>query len=176
MWSPIQSLLSRIFWLARKRNPAVFGPEANPENRAPASLLAIVGLVLDEQDRRLLADLGSRNQWKVSFAETVEEARALSDDLGSPAVLWDRDAAGTDWREAVEALWVSPHRPCVLLLSTVVDDYLWNEVIRRGGYDVLAKPLREADVMRAVKLAWSYWNSKKRTGARAPSAASSFQS
>jgi FixJ family two-component response regulator len=47
---------------------------------------------------------------------------------------------------------------CVLLISTVADDNLWNEVVLNGGYDVLRKPLREADLLRAVKLAWSYWN------------------
>lgn len=128
---------------------------------------------MNEEDRRLLTGLGSRNQWKMSFAETVAEARSLSENLRSPALLCDRDATGIDWRDAVETLSASSHRPCVLLLSTVVDDYLWNEVIRRGGYDVLAKPLREGDVLRSVKLAWSYWNSKKRTSARGTNAASS---
>jgi len=56
----------------------------------------------------------------------------------------------------------SRHRPCVLLVSRVVDDYLWNEVVRRGGYDVLSKPLREEEVARAIKLAWAYWNSAAR--------------
>lgn len=129
---------------------------------------------MNEEDRRLLTGLGSRNQWKMSFAETVAEARSLSENLRSPALLCDRDATGIDWRDAVETLSASSHRPCVLLLSTVVDDYLWNEVIRRGGYDVLAKPLREGDVLRSVKLAWSYWNSKKRTSARGTNATSSF--
>ena len=45
---------------------------------------------------------------------------------------------------------------CIVLISTVVDAYLWNEVVRNGGYEVLAKPLREEDVAKAVRLAWSY--------------------
>jgi FixJ family two-component response regulator len=53
----------------------------------------------------------------------------------------------------------APQRPSVILTSRVVDDYLWQEVIRYGGYDVLSKPLREEDVVRSVRLAWSYWNS-----------------
>jgi hypothetical protein len=46
----------------------------------------------------------------------------------------------------------------------VVDTYLWNEVVSKGGFDVLSKPLREDDVVRAVRLAWSYWNSATRIG------------
>jgi FixJ family two-component response regulator len=47
----------------------------------------------------------------------------------------------------------------------VVDTYLWNEVVRTGGFDVLSKPLREDDVVRAVRLAFSYWNSGTKTAA-----------
>ena len=44
-----------------------------------------------------------------------------------------------------------------MLVSRVMDGYLWNEVVCNGGYDVLAKPLREDEVCRVVKLARSYW-------------------
>jgi hypothetical protein len=46
-----------------------------------------------------------------------------------------------------------------MLVSKVIDGSLWNDVVRSGGYEVLSKPLREDDVSRVMKLAWSYWNS-----------------
>lgn len=52
-----------------------------------------------------------------------------------------------------------------MLISPVADDYLWNEVVSNGGYDVLAKPLRQQDVLRAVKFAWSYLNSTRQAAA-----------
>jgi hypothetical protein len=67
--------------------------------------------------------------------------------------------------ETVEDLASSPHRACVILVSGVLDAYLWDEVVRTGGYDVLYKPLREDDVVRSVRLAWSYWNSAIKTAA-----------
>jgi len=45
------------------------------------------------------------------------------------------------------------------LVSKVADEYLWNEIVRRGGYDILSKPLQEDEVVRAIKLARSYWSS-----------------
>jgi hypothetical protein len=48
-------------------------------------------------------------------------------------------------------------------MSRVVDEYLWNETVRRGGYDVVSKPLREEDLIRVVRLAWSYWSIAKPT-------------
>jgi FixJ family two-component response regulator len=125
--------------------------------------IAIIGLVASNEDRRLLAGICSRNGWQLLFAETCEEARAALDKLKAPVILCDRDIPGKGWRETVEGLASSPHRACIILVSGVVDTYLWNEVVRTGGYDVLSKPLREDDVVRAVRLAWSYWNSSKRT-------------
>jgi FixJ family two-component response regulator len=117
------------------------------------------------QDRCLLDEISCRNQWDVVFAKEYNEARLLSDRLKPPIILFDRDVAGPDWRHAVSSLASVSGSACVLLISRVADDYLWNEVVLNGGYDVLSKPLREGDVMRAVRLAWSYWNGVRRTGA-----------
>jgi len=118
----------------------------------------IVALITDEQDRSLLAEVGARNQWQVHFTDNSTEAWRMLNQLKAPVVLCDRDLSGNEWRHAVRVLASSAHGACIILLSRVVDDYLWNEVTGSGGYDVLSKPLREQDVVRAVKLAWSYWN------------------
>jgi DNA-binding NtrC family response regulator len=175
MWLTIQSLLARVAWLVRKGNPVCFRRVARPQKRASAAPLAIVGLVLNPQDRRLLAGLGSRNQWDLRLADTVEEAQVLSGELSASVILCDRDAAGAAWWQTVQALSSHPHRPCILLLSTVVDDYLWNEVVRRGGYDVLPKPLREEDVVRAIKLAGAYQNTSTHVAAPGSSAAAGLK-
>ena len=46
-----------------------------------------------------------------------------------------------------------------MLVSKVIDDYLWSELVTYGGYEVVRKPLREDEVSRAVRMAWSYWSS-----------------
>jgi hypothetical protein len=56
----------------------------------------------------------------------------------------------------------------VILTSTVVDDYLWRECVARGGYDVLARPLREEAAARSIKLALVYWKGTSRGSARLP--------
>ena len=117
------------------------------------------------QDRRLLTEICSRNRWHLLPTDTCEDARTALDKLKAPVVLCDRDLPGRGWRQTVEDLASSPQRACIILVSGVVDTYLWNEVVRAGGYDVLSKPLREDDVVRAVRLAWSYWNSATRTAA-----------
>ncbi|MGD0126207.1 MAG: response regulator [Terriglobia bacterium] len=117
----------------------------------------------NREDRQLLDGICEGNRWRLFFAETCEEAKSALDRLNAPVILYDRDLPGKGWRETVEELAASPARACVILLSTVLDTYLRDEVLRNGGYDVLCKPLQEADVVRAVRLASWYWYS----GARA---------
>lgn len=109
-----------------------------------------------------MASVSVRNNWNLLLAGSCEEARTLSDRFEAPVVLCDRDLAGSEWRAVVEALASSLHPTCILLISRVVDDYLRDEVERSGGYDVLCTPLREHDLLRAIKLAWSYWSSAMR--------------
>lgn len=144
------------------RNPARQGA---PSQTASTATVTIVGLMSGSDDNaRLLSDVGGRSGWQVIFAKTYTEARSALDRAEIPVVFCDRDLLGMGWRKAVERLSAPPHRACVILLSEVTDTNLWNEVVRGGGYEVLAKPLREDAVTRAVRLAWSYWTSPARTG------------
>jgi DNA-binding NtrC family response regulator len=135
-------------------------------NQQPAMVpVTIVGLMSSaDEDARLLADLGGRSGWQVVFVNTCADAKAALDQATVPVVLCDRDLLGMGWRRAVERLAAPPRQACVILLSEAVDTYLWNEVVRGGGYDVLPKPLREEGLIRLVRLARSYWNSPARTG------------
>lgn len=126
-----------------------------PPGSAP---VRIVGLLADARDRELLTRAAARHQWDVTFADTYPEAHQLLEKIRAPVVLCDRDLLDPDWGSMVRGLAACSHRACILLVSKVADDYLWNEVIRRGGCDILSKPLHEDEVVRAVKLAWSYWN------------------
>ena len=121
--------------------------------------LAVIGLIAGERDRRILAAVCSRNHWSVVFADNCQEARRALDRIEAPVVLCDRDLPGEEWRRLVETLAASPQPSCILLLSKVVDEYLRDEVVGSGGYDVLRKPLREDEVAHAIRLAWTYWNS-----------------
>jgi len=127
--------------------------------QAPAPALSIVAMVADEEDRKRLANIAGRKQLQVRFADGREEAWVIANQLDAPVILCDRDLPATEWRDLVQLFASARHRPSVILISRVVDEYLRQEVILHGGYDVVAKPLREDDVVRSVRLAWSYWHS-----------------
>jgi AmiR/NasT family two-component response regulator len=117
--------------------------------------------LLGECERTVVLDLSGRRDWDMHFAATSPDARLLIDRVKAQIVFMDRDLAGPDWRQTMSSF-ASLSRTCIVLVSGVVDAYLWNEAVRYGGYEVLSKPLREEDVSRAVRLAWSYWSSAKR--------------
>jgi len=127
-----------------------------------------VALVADEQDRRVLTNVAGQEKFEVHFVESSEEAGAVANQLTAPVILFDRDWPGTQWRTNIQSLAALPHRACIVLMSGVSDDYLLQELIRRGGYDVLPKPLRTDSVTRLVKLALSYWNSAPRSAVLTP--------
>jgi len=159
----LQSLVATLADLRlRSRSPA--GQTVSAEGKSSGVQVTIVGLIRSDQDRQLLSGICGRSGWEVVFADNCCDAKAALDRVKAPVVLCDRDSVETGWREAIGSLASRPHLACVILLSEAVDTYLWSEVVRGGGYDVLPKPLREDDVIRAVRLARSYWNSSARTG------------
>lgn len=127
--------------------------------KATPARIPVVALVASDQDRSVLAGISGQDLLEVHFAESCEEAYTVANRLAAPVILLDRDLPGTEWKAAVKSLADSPHGACVILMSGVVDDYLRQELTRRGGYDVLPKPLRSDQVTPLVKLALSYWTS-----------------
>jgi DNA-binding NtrC family response regulator len=138
-----------------------------PRRVTVPSRVPVVALVVNEQDRHVLASVFGREPLDVRFAESCEETYSVTNQLTAPVILLDRDWPGTEWKAAVERLASSPHRPCVILVSGVSDTYLSQELARRRGYDVLPKPLRADKVERTVRLALSYWNSAAKPAVRA---------
>ena len=127
--------------------------------QAIAPRISIVALVVSDHDREVLNYISSHEPLDIHFAESHVDAWEAMNRLNSPVILYDRDWPNAEWRTTVQALASSPQRSCVILACWVADDYLWQELVRSGGYDLLAKPFRADDVARCLKLALSYWRS-----------------
>ena len=157
-WRAMRSPFALVADFLRWRKLGTNSQRSLRTDAPPLGRLTVIALISGESNRRDLAGICSRKGWNLLLAGTVEDARAVLDKVRAPVILCDRDLPGNGWRSTVEGLASSPHRACVILVSPVVDTYLWNEVVRTGGFDVLSKPFREDEVARAVRLAWSYWN------------------
>jgi CheY-like chemotaxis protein len=116
-------------------------------------VLAITPFLADQVLlRKLLADTG----WDLGIIPEFETATAHL--LAHPitVVLCDRDLPGFDWHDTLEILTSIAQASAVILLSSVVDEYLWAEVIQNGGFDVIAKPFRQQELVETIKFALFY--------------------
>jgi hypothetical protein len=162
MWRAMHSLFTSVGTLLR-RPLTTCPPRTSPiANGSPFPAISVIALGVNDQDRDLLIETSVQHNWKMQFSVTCGDAWSVLEQTKAPIILCDRDIEGAEWRDVVKMMASSTHRACTILLSRVVDDYLWNEVIANGGYDVVPKPLREGDVVRSVRLAWSYWGSSIR--------------
>jgi DNA-binding response OmpR family regulator len=162
MWHPIAFLRTAIpsFFPRRPDNSPTSVREPNG-----AAVATLVCVLPTQDDRNLLADLSLRQRWETFFAASRDDAREAIRRVQPQIVLLDRDLEPADWRYALSSLAAASNGACVLLVSRVIDEYLWNEVVSNGGYDLVRKPLSEEDVSRNVKLALSYWTATHRTNA-----------
>jgi DNA-binding response OmpR family regulator len=113
----------------------------------------------------VLTELSARYRWNIQLTGTPDETSEVLHHFKAPVVLLDRDLGDGDWRAVLGSL-ASEHETCILLLSHSIGDGLRDEVIGKGGYDVLPKPLQETEVLRMVRLAWWYWNASAKLSAQ----------
>ena len=167
MWLDPRSIFTSLASALRKSKRGSRPSVVPSDKTLQRDRVKIVSILLEDHDRSLIAEVSRQNRWDVFFARTCAEACQVSAQIRPHVILVDRDLADGDWRTSLYACAASSSGACIMLISPVADDYLWNEVLSNGGYDVLAKPLRQQDVLRAVKFAWSYLNSTRQTPATA---------
>lgn len=116
-----------------------------------------------------ISQIVSSWNWTVSQQPEI----LLRPDYGPPIarrysiVIYDGDSTNGNWKDAFMNLKATEGEPCILLASRVFDQYLWNEVIRRGGFDVIVKSAGPEQLMRTLRFAW-FW--KKNAQLRLPRA------
>ncbi len=116
----------------------------------------LLAITRGADEKAALARIAADLHWKLSIAESADEAIQLLGDEPLPLVICDRDLPGADWRTTVGQIAGRRDVLCVVLASSVVDDYLWDEVIQQRGYDVVSKPFEADQLRRAVTFAWSW--------------------
>ncbi|MBZ5605351.1 MAG: hypothetical protein LAO79_23885 [Acidobacteriia bacterium] len=153
MWKALRNFLGAL----GEKVPLRFGNRDSKNS----SMLTALCLLTEPEDRKVVVDLGLAQRWEVFFATRIEEAGRFLRESGPQVILLDRDFIEGDWRETMTGF-AKSRGACVILVSKVLDDYLWNEVVSCGGYEVLPKPLRQEELARTIRLARSYWSSASR--------------
>lgn len=140
-----------MFDLIRKRRPQ---PESN--DGPPIRLLAVTEKAADWDGLRGIAE---RCGWQLLWANSCDEALRTLAQHPIPIVICDRDLPGEDWRTVVKRISARQQPICVLLASSVSDEYLWREVVQCQGFDIATKPFQADRLIRLVNLgrSWEGW-------------------
>lgn len=146
--------LRRLVHMGRStRQPAL---EPAGRSVSPGEPVSLVAITQNPDDAETLRQIGSHWGWRISVVDSSTAAIASLNAQQAPLVICDRDLSGEAWHDVLAKIAALPQAVCVLLASSVVDDYLWHQVIRHHGYDVVAKPFQPEELSRAVKFAWSW--------------------
>lgn len=121
-------------------------------------------------DRGLVRDIFHKLGWCLS--EARDGRRALNWLKRNPVqvVLAESPAAVGGWQQLLDDLRGLPEPPELIVTSRTADDFLWSEVLNRGGYDVLPQPLDRDELQRVVAAAGRHHGSLRSALARASAA------
>lgn len=100
--------------------------------------------------RRVFRRLG----WSVRRRRALASLCRSTCPLRCGVVLTESSLPDGSWREVLA--WTTANCPdaSVVVMSEAADDELWADVLNRGGFDLVAAPLDEAELQRVSMSAW----------------------
>ena len=99
------------------------------------------------EDERELNHALEGTVWGVDRVSDLDGAVQALKHVAMPILLLDRDFSGDPWASTLHTLSRARRSSCIILLSPVTDQYLWDEVVKQGGFDVLTRPFRRDQVL-----------------------------
>jgi DNA-binding NtrC family response regulator len=128
-----------------------------------------IGILLTsahKEDGQNLRTILDGTVWSVTESGDHSEALRRLKEKEVSIVLCDRNWGDTPWQQTMQDLIAARRGACVILLSNVADQYLWDEVVRLGGFDVLTRPFQREQVTSLLMFAYTHWKTKwPKTGA-----------
>ena len=129
-----------------------------------ASQAVVSALVVGvpDADRSKLEAVFLTNGWRLAWVRTRAEACAFLESTPVRVVIAESELTEGGWLEMLEDLRQNPEAPILVVTARLADESLWAEVINRGGYDLLAKPLDTEEVARVVGAALRHFDNERR--------------
>ena len=117
-----------------------------------------------DEDHRSFRAIFRRSNWTLLTASTIAESLRLLHDADVSVVLCERELPDGTWKDLLESIaTATTFSPRVIVTSADADNYLWSEVLKRGGFDVLLKPVEPQELFRVASLANRSWREQART-------------
>src|SRR5579859_1153459 len=119
--------------------------------------ITVLAVSVSHEDLGSLKEIFSHSRWRLFEARSCAEALALLDVHPIGVVISAEKLVDGTWRDLLARCTTPGNPPKLIVASHFADDRLWAEALCLGAYDVLAMPLRAAEVFHGVSLAWRGW-------------------
>ena len=126
----------------------------------------ILAILAPGPDRSLLQATSRDFGWNLALSEAPPQNPPGRHAAVAPIVIYDRELTPYKWRDVFCVLTKESPRPYVILLSSSVDQNLWDELQRVGGSDILRAPATREDLLWAVTRAWLLWRGQQNVRSR----------
>lgn len=151
------------------------GNAADSNIRADTEPSAALLVTENSEDIRFFQRTFRSWKWQIHTAATCRDAGALLRREPVAVIITEAHLADGSWKDLRARADLIPDPPLVIVTSLNADDQLWAEVLNEGGYDVLAKPFEQPEVIRVVSLAWLHWRHKHQEIHRSATSASNIR-
>lgn len=105
------------------------------------------------ESRLLLHSVFKKQGWRLHEASDRKRALEYLERQPVQVVVADAEVPGWSWKRLLQDLQRMTKPPQLVVTSRLADDFLWSEVLNRGGYDVLAEPFEPEEVERVISSA-----------------------
>ena len=129
--------------------------EGHIQDQQPSSAIDILTISDNPTLSVYLSGLFRRSGWTIARARTCREGVSFLKNNRAAVALCEESLPDGFWHETAVALSSMPDAPALIVVSN--DSSLVHEVLALGGFDVLVRPLREADVVWTIASAWHAW-------------------
>jgi len=134
--------------------------------------IAVLSVSSAEEDHFRLQDIFSSPGRAISppvvftltARSTIAAAKSALQRGKTSIVMCEQDLSPGSWKELLDFTERLPAPPPLIVTSRVADERMWAEVLNLGGYDVLARPFNNEEVIHAVTSAWSLWQHRFQCG------------
>lgn len=149
--------------LSVETRPPCAGAPAVAVGHEPTNVLAVFSSVVDELIlEKMLQSISCKRLW----ARSAGEAIRILEQTPISVVMCEQQLPDGDWRLILEATQASPDPPLLVVVSRGADEWLWAEVLNCCGFDVLAKPFRQDEVLNCLNCACRTRNRRNNACAR----------
>lgn len=134
-------------------------------SKEPVAKPKVMAVFPPGEDRTSLNRILGHSGWELQFTGTFEEMQtSLSAGPATVILSEGRLSDGHCWKDILHELQRMPDPPPLVVADRLADETLWAEVLNLGGYDLLAKPFNDKEVLHAVGMAWQFYeNERERT-------------